>query len=293
MSLFHFLLVLNFLFSVYSNTGIAERHKVEIPPSYRLEKIQDLPSVLSESSGIILYDSLLWSFNDSGGEAIIYGINLTTGKISRTIEISNGKNRDWEDIAQNQHHIYIGDFGNNDGSRKDLRIYLIPKENITTQNRQLIDALTIHFSYEDQDDFTPAMYANQYDCEAMVATDDSLYLFTKDWLNLQTSIYSLPSSGGKYKAKHIGNIESEGLVTGADIDRKEEKFVLCGYSLFYPFIIVVSSRNDLEVLYRIEFEEISGMQIEGISFVCDDRFFITNEYSSEPQALYQVILGDS
>ena len=264
---------------------------VSVPPAYQLEKVFDLPAELSESSGIILYDSLLWSFNDNGGEAEIFGVHLTTGMISKTIEISNGKNKDWEDIAQNQDYIFIGDFGNNDGSRKDLRIYMIPKKSITNQKHQQTDALMIDFSYEDQEDFTRAMFANQYDCEAMIATDDSLYLFTKDWLNLQTSIYSLPSSSGKFKGKHIGDFESEGLVTGADYDYMGGKIILCGYNLFYPFIVVLNNMNDLMVLRRIEFEEISGLQIEGIAFIHDKRFYITNENSSEPQALYRIILN--
>lgn len=291
MSIFHSFLILTFFFSFYTGNKSTKGETVFSPPAYQFEKVFDLPGQLSESSGIILYDSLLWSFNDSGGESAIYGINLTTGMISRTIEISNGKNKDWEDIAQNKDYIYIGDFGNNDGSREDLRIYLIPKKAITNQKLQLTDALMIDFSYEDQEDFTPAMFANQYDCEAMVATDDSLYLFTKDWLNLQTSIYSLPSSNGKYKAKHIGDFESEGLVTGADFDHQEKRFVLCGYNLFYPFIVVVSNIDDLKVVKRIEIEEISGLQIEGIAYIHHNRFYTTNEKSTEPQALYQIILN--
>ena len=124
---------------------------VSVPPAYQLEKVFDLPAELSESSGIILYDSLLWSFNDNGGEAEIFGVHLTTGMISKTIEISNGKNKDWEDIAQNQDYIFIGDFGNNDGSRKDLRIYMIPKKSITNQKHQQTDALMIDFSSKNQE----------------------------------------------------------------------------------------------------------------------------------------------
>ena len=290
MSIFHFLLVLSFFFKIYFVNQTLETSMVSDLQAYLLEKISDLPDELSESSGIILYDSLLWSFNDSGGEPEVYGVDRTSGMILKTIEISNGNNKDWEDIAQNQDYIFIGDFGNNDGSRKDLRIYMIPKKSIKNQEHQSTDALMIDFSYEDQEDFTPAMFANQYDCEAMIATSDSLYLFTKDWLNLQTSIYSLPSSSGKFKAKHIGDFESEGLVTGADHDYKGNKIVLCGYSLFYPFIVVINNIVDLKVLKRIEFEEISGLQIEGIAFIQENKFYITNENSSEPQALYRIIL---
>jgi hypothetical protein len=267
----------------------AGKDKISKPPACQLEKIFDLPDKLSETSGIIIYDSLLWTFNDSGDDAKIYGLNLKSGNISRTIELANGKNKDWEDIAQNQEYIYIGDFGNNDGSRKDLRIYMIPKISITNQKFQQLDAFIISFFYEDQEDFTPAMFANQYDCEAMVAINDSLYLFTKDWLNLQTSIYSLPALKGKFAAKHIQDFECEGLITGADYNRNSRRLVLCGYSLFYPFIVIINNMNDLKVVKRIEFEEISGLQIEGITFINDTRFYISNEKSSDVQALYRIV----
>jgi len=281
-----FLLLL--ILSVSGDYQTAPKNKIFKPPVYLLEKVYDLPEELSETSGIILYDSLIWTFNDSGDEARIYGLDLTSGTILKTIEITSGKNKDWEDIAQNQEFIYIGDFGNNDGSRKDLRIYMIPKKSITNQKLQQVDALVIDYLYEDQKDFTPATFANQYDCEAMIATHDSLYLFTKDWLNLQTSIYSLPASEGEFVAQHVSDFECEGLVTGADYNFNSRRIVLCGYSLFYPFIIIINNINDLKVVNRIEFEEISGLQIEGITFMNDTRFYITNEKSSDLQALYQV-----
>ncbi len=286
------LLIVSFLLAISAGFQTVRKGRIFKPPAYRLEKVFDLPDEISETSGIIIYDSLLWTFNDSGGEAEIYGINLGSGVISKTIRVTNGKNKDWEDIAQNQEYIFIGDFGNNDGSRKDLRIYMIPKKSITSQKHQLSEALMIDFSYEDQEDFTPAVFANQYDCEAMAATGDSLYLFTKDWLNLQTSIYSLPSSGGKYMAKHVCDFESDGLVTGADYDHNNKRFVLCGYNLFYPFIIVINDLAEMKVLKKIEFEEISGLQVEGIVFADVNRFYMTNESSSELQSLYRIILND-
>jgi hypothetical protein len=292
MSKYLLLLILPLFFTTSVGYYTVKKSKISKPPAYLLEKVYDLPEELSETSGIIIYDSLLWTFNDSGGKARIYGVNVTSGKISKTIEITNGKNKDWEDIAQNKEYIFIGDFGNNDGSRRDLRIYMIPKQSLTNQKFQLTDAFKIDFIYEDQEDFTPAMFANQYDCEAMIATEDSLYLFTKDWLNLQTTVYSLPASRGKFKAKHVHDFESEGLVTGADYNFSDKKIVLCGYNLFYPFIIVINNINDLKILNRIEFEEISGLQIEGIAFVNDNRFYVTNESSSEIQALYKIVLNN-
>lgn len=287
------LYLLLFILSLSGGRHATSEARISKPPAYLLEKVFDLTDELSETSGLIIYDSLLWSFNDSGDEAFIYGLDLKSGTISRTIEVSNGKNTDWEDIAQNQEYIFMGDFGNNDGSRKDLQIYMIQKQSITNQEYQQLDASVIEFCYEDQKDFTPATFANQYDCEAMIAIRDSLYLFTKDWLNLQTSIYSLPASEGKFMARHVQDFECEGLVTGADYNSNSGRIVLCGYSLFYPFIIIINDMNELKVVKRIEFEEISGLQVEGIAFIDDIRFYISNEQSSDLQALYRIILNNN
>lgn len=121
-----FILLLVSVLSLPAVYHTSVKKESAIVPSYRIENICVLPDELSETSGIITFDSLIWTFNDSGGEAKIFGLNTKTGSITRTLEIKNGKNSDWEDIGQNKEFIFIGDFGNNDGSRKDLRIYMLP-----------------------------------------------------------------------------------------------------------------------------------------------------------------------
>ncbi len=256
-----------------------------------LMKICDVSDELSETSGIILYDSLLWTFNDSGGKPVLYGFNQNTCKIDIKIEISNVKNNDWEDIAQNKTSIFIGDFGNNDGSRKDLKIYILPKSEISADTLQHVTAVIIEFSYPDQEDFTPALFANQFDCEALIATEDSLYLFTKDWLNLKTSIYTLPAKAGRFSAKHLKDFNSDGLVTGADLNPENNTLVLCGYNLFYPFIILLDNQTSMLVLQKIELDELSGVQVEGIAFSGNNSFYITNEKSAIPQSLHKIVLN--
>lgn len=260
--------------------------------SYILTKLYDLPDELSETSGIILYDSLLWTFNDSGGEAVIYALNPVSGKIVKSVKIDNGSNKDWEDIAQNSEYIFIGDFGNNDGSRKDLCIYMIEKKKISKDPVQKINAGIISFVYSNQEDFTAALYANPFDCEAMIADRDSIYLFTKDWLNLKTCMYSLPIAEGKVTANHINNFDSDGLVTGADLNVENNNVVFCGYNLFYPFIIVVENIRSFLPLFAFELEELSGVQIEGVAYAGKNRFFLTNEKSSISQALQELTLNN-
>ena len=72
--------------------------------------IRKLPAALSETSGLIYYNGLFWTHNDSGGEPKIYGIDTLKGKIIQTIHL-NASHKDWEDIAQDDDYIFIGDFG--------------------------------------------------------------------------------------------------------------------------------------------------------------------------------------
>jgi hypothetical protein len=66
---------------------------------------------LEESSGMICWRGLFWQINDSGGEAEIYAFDTVSKQVIQTIKIENATNIDWEEIAQDKTHIYIGDFG--------------------------------------------------------------------------------------------------------------------------------------------------------------------------------------
>ena len=54
------------------------------------EFISSLPSKLAENSGIIVYDNLIWTFNDSGGKNVLYAFNFK-GEIEKEIEIQKTK----------------------------------------------------------------------------------------------------------------------------------------------------------------------------------------------------------
>ncbi len=286
-----YLLVLLPLFSLYSSIRCQSADlKTNSQIEYQVETLVKLPSEISETSGIIIHDSLIWTINDSGGEPELYGLKIDKGSLQRKIVISNAKNIDWEDVAQNNKFICIGDIGNNEGSRTDLRIYLVPKAKISDEKKQQINAEVIEFSYNDQNDFTPSLFSNSFDCEAMISIEDSIFLFTKDWVNQKTSMYSLPAKPGNYMAKHISDFNSEGLITGADIDIESGKLVLCGYTFLSPFLIVFENYKVLNNPIRIELKEFSGAQVEGILIMNINKFLISNENSSIPQSLHSIVM---
>lgn len=260
------------------------------PDEGKLERLFTLPEVLSETSGIIIYDSLLWTFNDSGSEPVLFGIKLSDSSLTKEIYLQNAVNIDWEDITQDEHTIYIGDIGNSSGNRELLTIYLLSKDSITPEHVQHLTVNEIIYSYADQEDFSSRYLTTEYDCEALFSMNDSLYLLTKDWLNNTTSLYSLPKIPGHYLVKKILNFDSEGLVTGATYSANEKQLAICGYYNFIPFIIMMELETiaDFENLRYSRYDLLSnaGLQIEGIDYA-EDQIYVTSENSIEIQALYR------
>ncbi len=71
-----------------------------------------------------------------------------------------------------------------------MKILKIEKKSFLT-NKPVID--TIAFSNENQTDFTiQNPQRTDFDCEAFVAMQDGIYLFTKQWTSQKTSVYCLP-----------------------------------------------------------------------------------------------------
>ncbi len=194
--------------------------------NYALEQIAILNTPILETSGLAFFDNQLWTHNDSGNEDKIYQIDTTTGVILNTVIVANSENTDWEDLAEDDTHIYIGDFGNNAGNRTDLKIYKCLKTQLASG---IATAEVIEFSYEDQTDFTTNNNSNNYDCEAFFFYNDSLHLFSKNWVDQQTRHYVIPSQPGTYVAPVRESMDVQGYITGADIS-DDGVVALIGYN---------------------------------------------------------------
>ena len=85
-----------------------------------LTRLTSLDSTVFESSGLVYLNHRLITHNDSGDEPALYEIDTINGEVLRKVILRGALNRDWEDICADSKYIYVGDFGNNYGSRKDL-----------------------------------------------------------------------------------------------------------------------------------------------------------------------------
>lgn len=237
-----------------------------------------LSDSIHETSGLITFDNLLWTHNDDHDKTI-YGLD-TLGRIKRKIMLNNVINHDWEEIAQDDLHLYIGDFGNNYyGNRTDLQILKIDKKSFLEEN---LKTETISFTYSDQTDFSRSKpNKTNFDCEAFIVSKDSIYLFTKQWNSSKTDIYVLPNEAGTQTAKYKATLDTKGLVTGVTYLEEKKLIILCGYSkLGKPFLYLLYDFKDHEFLSgnkrRIALK-LPFHQIEGIATKDGLHYFLTNE----------------
>jgi hypothetical protein len=256
--------------------------------------VPQLPVQLHESSGLIIFRDLLWTMNDSGGEAALYGFDLITGDVKQVVRIENAENVDWESLTSDGERIFIGDFGNNRGNRNDLRVFIIEKSDIPEEENVMLTADTIGFTYPDQVNFSYGMNNNPFDCEAFICFSDTLFLFSKDWVSRNTKVYAIPSIPGNYVAEIVDSFLVDGLVTGADISRTKQRLALLGYKDYIPFIWYFDGIDKSHLLSgnktKFMMTEFFRAQTEGIAFSGEDTLYVSSEHSQLPSRLYRVVL---
>lgn len=253
-------------------------------PLFFPELKAELPKEVNETSGLFFHNGRLWTHNDSGGKTILYAIDTTTFEIVQRITLAHAKNKDWEDVCTDGFSVFVGDFGNNKGNRKNLRIYTFPLSSIPEEGDATITVDTIRFSFGDQMDFNHNVHAHDFDCEAMFATDSCLYLFSKGWATGTTRLYRLPKTPGTHLAEVVNGFDSHGLITGADYNREKRLLVVVGYvkSLWKPFMYLIFDFEEDGVHLshrRFEMPQWTGAQTEGICFFDGGRCFVSAETS--------------
>ncbi len=264
--------------------------------SQEIDVVTTLDNQISETSGLIQLDNRLITHNDSGGEASLFEIDIATGKINRTIEISNATNIDWEDITHDDKYIYIGDFGNNNGTRTDLTIYIIDIQKYLAATNSVDIEGTITFNYRDQEDFTPNPFATNFDAEAMISQGDFIYVFTKNWVDLQTNVYRIPKTTGSYEVERLQSFPALGLITGATLDPNSLDVILTGYTNTESFLFKLSNINFSDFSTNtfnkntLSIPENNSLQIEGITTIDGSpNLYITAEAFQETiSSLYEI-----
>lgn len=250
-----------------------------------LQTSASLPSSVSESSGIeIVNHTSIWTHNDSGGQPELYEID-SLGNLLRTLTIANSSNVDWEDItSDDQGNIYIGDFGNNYNTRTDLRIYVINNPDSIANDSTY--AQKIKFTLSDQIAFPPSNADLNYDIEAMVWFNDSIYLFSKNRsipYSGYTKYYSLPAITGTYVAELVDSFYGgsgsawDYQICAADISPDKKQLFLLSHDKAWIFSCFTGSDFFSGSMQQLNFS--NNTQKEGICYLSDSIIYITDEYS--------------
>lgn len=255
-------------------------------------KVVNLDKDLVEVSGIVATDTLVWAIEDSGNMTNIYGINYQ-GKTQKTIQLKGISNRDWEDLTHDKNNnLYIGDFGNNDNSRRDLVIYKVStKKGVDTIEK-------INFFYPEQKEFPAKKREKLYDCEAFFLFKNNFYLFTKNrskGFDGTTLLYKIPAVAGNHTAHLMGKFKTcsnynSCAITGAAISPDEKKVVILSHDKIWLFEDFKEDGFLNGKIVELTLDHYS--QKEAISFKDDQTLCIADERHKKTGGnLYEVSLA--
>ena len=187
-----------------------------------------LPAELREASGLVITDSAFVWHNDSGDGPYLYRTDVNGTLLS--VDTLAAAAADYEDLtADDAGRLYVGDFGNNLGRRKEQFVYRYDPTTGTTD--------TTRFTYPGQDGSGRDTPGN-YDCEAMVYVDGQLHLFTKDQVfkrgNFTSYHFRLPAEPGRYEAELLDSLRlPRRVVTAAAYDPLHRELVLTAYNFHF------------------------------------------------------------
>ncbi|PSV67971.1 hypothetical protein CTM77_17860 [Photobacterium phosphoreum] len=206
-----------------------------------------MPKYLNETSGLAVIDGDVWTQNDTYGQNKLYRLDHDLTGIAQVVTINNSRNRDWEDLAQDQQFLYVGDIGNNLAKRKGGVIYKIARKGLS-QQPAVVPTAVLNYQYSD---FKKGWFnKHNFDSEAITVVGDQLWLFTKNWKDEKTKLYQI-NTAETDKIQHVKPVAeypSKGLITGVDYDPQTATLAFIGYRknkyLGYSFIWLVKVKNN-------------------------------------------------
>ncbi|MBW3521287.1 hypothetical protein [Chryseobacterium sp. NKUCC03_KSP] len=268
-----------FLIIILSISGFFYAQQAEI---FKLKKykIAVLNDSIQETSGLNFFDGKLYTFNDSGNPAELYEIDKNSGKILNILK-TTAENKDWEALTNDGKNFYIGDFGNNAGTRQHLKIYKIPFQNDQLQNDSM---KVISFYYPEQKDFMSRNTNTDFDLESMIYLNGKIHIFTKEWASRSTTHYTLEP--GNFEDQAAEKVES--FKTGfmiSDAYYHDKKLYVVGYTKKTEVFLNIFNESEPGVFFKEKPRHLylgSALtigQIEGIAvdetgvYISGERFY--------------------
>lgn len=258
-----YFLVLSLLFSL-NVSAQKTRDWLKLRP-FRTAVLSDS---LRENSGLTFWKERLFTINDSGNTADVFEIDKADGSII-SVWPTGLRNIDWEAIAADRTYLYIGDIGNNAGTRKDLSIH-----QVRIADTGVVVESEIPFYYPEQKDFTSKNLDTNFDAEAMIFLNGKLHIFTKEWRSKATTHYVIdPTISEAQPARSVEKYPVGFTVT--DASYYDGKLYLIGYTKNTEVYLSIFKEKAQEIFFGDAPRKIylgSALtigQIEGIT--ADDR----------------------
>lgn len=235
-----------------AESGVRQQSEVYGPPA-KLGVLSH--KEVTESSGIVASRTtpgVYWTHNDSGDGPFLYAFD-DRGAHKGVWRVVGAMARDWEDVGagpgpvRGTNYLYIGDIGDNRGTRAEITVYRVPEPLVTTAHASSFKttpipteaAEIIRLRYPD----------GNYDAEALLVhpRTGNLYVVTKIPLG-DPLIYEAQAPLGIGKPTtmvRVGEINLPGffggLITGGDISPDGRRVALCGYDQGYELVLTDAS----------------------------------------------------
>ena len=263
-------------------------------------------SSINESSGLVASrttSGAYWTHNDSGDGPFIYAFNGSGASLG-VFRVTGAQAHDWEDISigpgpeRGKSYLYIGDIGDNDGTRSEIVVYRVAEPTLSTESAKLTRARpgrtesadAIRLRYPD----------GKFDAESLIVhpVSGNIYIVNKVAL-LNPVVYeaAAPLTSNKViTMKRIGEIRVPslfgGVLTGASISTDGRRVAFCDYFQGYELVLPAKSSdfNDLWKQRMTGFDLGKRKQGEAIAYRHDGKALIaTSEGAQSP--LIQVLFA--
>ncbi len=192
---------------------------------------------ISESSGLVAsptHPDLVWTVNDSGHTASVFGVSLRTGRTVVVLRLRDTDARDWESMAagrlpDGRGVLWVGDTGDNNAVRESIVLRLVREPARLPDDGRAVEVTPVSLRVRYPD--------GPHDVETLVATPDGrLLLITKELF--AGTVYEVPPEAVRtvragtsvtkpVTARNVGGVGQSLVTDGAALP--DGRIVLRGY----------------------------------------------------------------
>jgi hypothetical protein len=223
---------------------------------------------ISEASGLApsrRHPDLFWTVNDSG-DPTLYGIS-TNGDLRAHVQVPGMNSGDWEDVSTgpcgSQSCLYLADIGDNDGTRKSIRILRFPEPR---QRDHVVDQpVTFEGAYPD----------GPHDAEAaFILPDGQLFVITKEKF---AAVYKFPLEAGTVTTLERVVALPLNNVTDADASADGKRIAIRTRDDVVFYRTTELLMGDVEHGTAVTTKDLGEVQGEGVAFGADGLVGLAGE----------------